>query len=130
MWRPDADTHINKVSSQITNVDMNQPKYLRWLFAVRLWKSLILATLLINIDETCINYKIKTNYSWTQRVRPREFKARLFSRLINMIFAKVLMEPDYEPSRMGKQTPIFFKTFGHLWWGGLMIINILAIMKR
>ena len=80
-------THINKVSAQPTNRDLTQLKYSRWLFAIRLSKSLNILTLLINIDETNINYETKTNYSWTNRGRLREFKTKPFSGSINMIFA-------------------------------------------
>ena len=129
MWRPEVNIHINKVSSQTTNVNMNQLKYSRWLFVFRLWKFLSLATVLVNIDETCIKYKTKTNYSLIQRRRLREFKASPFSGSINMIFAIFLINPTVYLHTWSTNSNIF-KTFGHLWLGGEMIINILAIMKR
>ena len=80
-----ADIHLNRISSQSTNVNLEQLRYWRWLFCIRLAKSLDSSTLLINIDETNINYKTKTNYSWSQRGGLREFKSKPFSGSINMI---------------------------------------------
>ena len=80
-----ADIHLNRKSSQSTNVNLEQLRYWRWLFYIRLAKSLDSSTLLINIDETNINYKTKTNFSWSQRGGLREFKSKSFSGSMNMI---------------------------------------------
>ena len=79
-------TLLNRISSQPTNSNLDQLQYSRWLFWIRLAKFIDESTLLINIDETSINYKTKINYCWTQKNKAREFKCKPFSGSVTMIF--------------------------------------------
>ena len=79
-------TLLNRISSQPTNSNLDQLQYSRWLFWIRLAKFIDGSTLLLNIDETSINYKTKINYCWTQKNKAREFKCKSFSSSVTMIF--------------------------------------------
>ena len=109
--RTNVNIHSSRVSSQATNIDLELLSYWRCLFSVRLAKVLDSSTLIINIDETNLNYKTKTNYSWTQKGKQREFKSKPFSGSINMIFSIMSNGAWFWTLRYGATNSEVFKDY-------------------
>ena len=61
--------------------------FIRKLFCIKFAKEINPQTLIVNIDESNINYKTKTNYSWCRKGTNRDFKCLPFSGSINMIMS-------------------------------------------
>ena len=59
-----ANLSFKRVKSRPNSIDMDRIKSIRSLFSIKFAKIVTWKTLLINVDESSINRKVKTSYSW------------------------------------------------------------------
>ena len=106
-------TLLNKISSQPTISNLDQLKYSRWLFWIRLAKFIDECTLLVNIDKTSINYNAKINYCCTQKDKTLEIKCKPFSGFVTVIFAIISNGTWFKTlNQESTNSDVFF----HYWW--------------
>ena len=64
MLKVDGNISYKRICGRSNNIDIENLKYARVYFSLLIAKEFSNNFLLVNIDETNINYKTKTNYSW------------------------------------------------------------------
>ena len=69
----DGNFSYKIICGRPNNIDIESLKYARVYFSLLIAKEFSNNFLLVNIDETNINYKTKTNYSWWRRNTYKEF---------------------------------------------------------
>ena len=74
-----------RISSRPNNVDFLKIRACRNLFSVRLGKWLQQTSVIMNVDECSINYKTKSNYSWTPKYEWKDFQNASFCDSISVI---------------------------------------------
>ena len=74
-----------RVKSRPNGVDLDRLNSIRSLFAIKFSRLIDRDTLLVNIDESCINRKVKSNYSWLFKGCPVEVNNSVISDSANLI---------------------------------------------
>ena len=74
-----------RVKSRPNGVDLDRLNSIRSLFAIKFSRLIGRDTLLVNIDESCINRKVKSNYSWGFKGCPVEVNNSAISDSANLI---------------------------------------------
>ena len=87
IMKQQANLSFKKAKSRPNGINFDRVKIIRKLFAIRLTKLLSDSTLLINIDESSLNRKITTKYTWGFKGIPIETKNNPFSGSTSLIMA-------------------------------------------
>ena len=78
---------FKRCSSRPFNLNVKLQELKKTLFVVKLLKMIRRSTLLINIDETVVSYKTKSNYSWSLKGSSANLSTMVMSGSINIVSA-------------------------------------------
>ena len=83
--KKDSNLTFKKWTSRPNNINLNQIKSMRLMFAIEFAQCLKKNLLIWNIDELVISRKAKSNYSRSIKSSNKEIKNEMFSNSINLI---------------------------------------------
>ena len=78
---------FKKVKPRPNNIDICRVKIIRKLFVFKLTKLISYKTLVINIDESSLNRRISTQYTWGFKGTPIESKNSPFISSMSLVMA-------------------------------------------
>ena len=110
LMRRDCNLSYTRWRSRPNNIDLSKVNASRCLFSVKFSQAFDSKTLIINVDESSINRKVKQNYAWSERNNPKEYQNTPFKESLSLILAILSNGAWYS---MLTNSTINSKLFGH-----------------